>query len=135
MVDFKDILPNLQCLSDATIAKIAFQFTGYSLEQCEVFMQLLLQNLIAIIYENKNSPEKMEQITALLIMTRVDEVVNTLGNMGVFNRIAGINMDVPKGGSYFQQFMKGGFTKASNKKFTNKKSPKRRNYKRNPNHH
>ena len=69
MVDFKDILPNLQSLTDAAIANMTFQFTGYSLDQCEIFMQIVIQQLITIIYENKNSPEKMEEITKLEALT------------------------------------------------------------------
>jgi len=115
MEAFQKFLPSLQSLADAKMSSIALECSVYSLDQCEILMQLVLQTIIVIVNNNKDSPEKIEQITALLIATRADEVVDALGRMGMLNKLTGINIKITKGGSYFKELMKGGFSKKTQK--------------------
>jgi hypothetical protein len=113
MEAFSNFLPSLQALADAKVSCIAMECSVYSLDQCELLMQLVLQTIIALVNKNQDSPDKIEQITALLIATRADEVVDALGRIGMLNKLAGTNVKITKGGSYFKELMKGGFKKNS----------------------
>lgn len=124
MDKFRQYLPLLQSLIDCKIASVTLEANMYSLNNCEILMTLFLQTIITFVDENKNSPEKLELITAILIATRVDEVVNTLGNMGKLNQLVGANVKILKGGSYFKEMMGGGFSKTNKQSKQTKKTQK-----------
>ena len=75
MEAFSNFLPLLQSMIDYKTASVALECNAYSIDTCEIIMTLLLQTILTVIDNNKNSPEKIEQITALLIATRVNEAV------------------------------------------------------------
>lgn len=115
MDTFTNFFPSLQSLVDLEISNLALEFSCFSLDQCDVYLKLVLQSIIVIINNCKDSPEKLETVTALLISTRADEVVNLLGKMGKLNELVGTNIRITKGGSYFKELMKGGFKNSKNK--------------------
>ena len=112
--DFNKLQSNI----DMLISSLIMEFSYFSLDQCETNLTLLLQTIIVLITKCKenNSPEQMEIIAALLTLSRADEAVEILGKLGLLNSLAGLNIQSTKGGSYFQQFMKGGFKKSKSKK-------------------
>jgi hypothetical protein len=115
MDTFSNFFPSLQSLVDLEISNLALEFSCFSLDQCDVYLKLVLQSIIVIINNCKDSPKKLETVTALLIATRADEVVNLLGKIGKLDELVGINIRITKGGSYFNELMKGGLKESKNK--------------------
>ena len=68
MEAFSNFLPSLQALADAKVSCIAMECSVYSLDQCELLMQLVLQTIIALVNKNQDSPDKIEQIKSKKLM-------------------------------------------------------------------
>lgn len=108
MEDITKYISKLQAFSDAEIMGASMQFSHFSISECENLIKGISRYIIDIIVSSKKqNSNSLTYILPLLTMTRFDEVINNLGNMGKLEDVIGISIKPKKGNDYFDELLLG----------------------------